>query len=200
MENRLSFDDGVRKISIYNTDDELLTVLKINVADVDTARRFVELIQNLEEIADSGSGMADVFKEKYKKYESQSFDTLPDNVKMEIIVDASKVRIDVLNRMIAEIDALFGKDTIRNVFKECYELHEDFVPDEDALIDFVNKVMPVMNELFSMRNEEIHKKYSPNRATRRENKHNKNKRNKNNYNKARNQLNKGTKNEQRSDR
>lgn len=200
MENRLSFDDGVRKISIYNTDDELLTVLKINVADVDTARRFVELIQNLEEIADSGSGMADVFKEKYKEYESQSFDTIPDNVKMEIIVDASKVRIDVLNRMIAEIDALFGKDTIRNVFKECYELHEDFVPDEDALIDFVNKVMPVMNELFSMRNEEIHKKYSPNRATRRENKHNKNKRNKNNYNKARNQLNKGTKNEQRSDR
>lgn len=200
MENRLSFDDGVRKISIYNTDDELLTVLKINVADVDTARRFVELIQNLEEIADSGSGMADVFKEKYKEYESQSFDTIPDNVKMEIIVDASKVRIDVLNRMIAEIDALFGKDTIRNVFKECYELHEDFVPDEDALIDFVNKVMPIMNELFSMRNEEIHKKYSPNRATRRENKHNKNKRNKNNYNKARNQLNKGTKNEQRSDR
>ena len=200
MENRLSFDDGVRKISIYNTDDELLTVLKINVADVDTARRFVELIQNLEEIADSGSGMADVFKEKYKEYESQSFDTNPDNVKMEIIVDASKVRIDVLNRMIAEIDALFGKDTIRNVFKECYELHEDFVPDEDALIDFVNKVMPIMNELFSMRNEEIHKKYSPNRATRRENKHNKNKRNKNNYNKARNQLNKGTKNEQRSDR
>lgn len=200
MENRLSFDDGVRKISIYNTDDELLTVLKINVADVDTARRFVELIQNLEEIADSGSGMADVFKEKYKEYESQSFDTIPDNVKMEIIVDASKVRIGVLNRMIAEIDALFGKDTIRNVFKECYELHEDFVPDEDALIDFVNKVMPVMNELFSMRNEEIHKKYSPNRATRRKNKHNKNKRNKNNYNKARNQLNKGTKNEQRSDR
>lgn len=175
MENRLSFDDGVRKISIYNTDDELLTVLKINVADVDTARRFVELIQNLEEIADSGSGMADVFKEKYKEYESQSFDTIPDNVKMEIIVDASKVRIDVLNRMIAEIDALFGKDTIRNVFKECYELHEDFVPDEDALIDFVNKVMPVMNELFSMRNEGIHKKYSPNRAARR---HNRNKHNK----------------------
>ena len=120
MENRLSFDDGVRKINIYNTEDELLTVLKINVADVDTARRFIELIQNLEQIADSGSGMADVFKEKYKEYESQSFDDLPDDVKMDIIVDASKVRIDVLNRMIAEIDALFGKDTIRNIFKECY--------------------------------------------------------------------------------
>lgn len=175
MENRLSFDDGVRKINIYNTEDELLTVLKINVADVDTARRFIELIQNLEEIADSGSGMADVFKEKYKEYESQSFDDLPDDVKMDIIVDASKVRIDVLNRMIAEIDALFGKDTIRNIFKECYERHEDFTPDEDALIDFVNKVMPVMNELFSMRNEEIRKKYSPNRAARR---HNRNKHNK----------------------
>ena len=177
MENRLSFDDGVRKISIYNEEEELLTVLRINVADADTARRFVELIQNLEQIADSGSGMADVFKEKYKEYESQSFDDLPDDVKMDIIVDASKVRIDVLNRMIAEIDALFGKDTIHNIFKECYERHEDFTPDEDALIDFVNKVMPVMNELFSMRNEEIRKKYSPNRAARRHNrnKHNKNK-------------------------
>ena len=177
MENRLSFDDGVRKISIYNEEEELLTVLRINVADADTARRFVELIQNLEQIADSGSGMADVFKEKYKEYESQSFDDLPDDVKMDIIVDASKVRIDVLNRMIAEIDALFGKDTIRNIFKACYERHEDFTPDEDALIDFVNKVMPVMNELFSMRNEKIRKKYSPNRAARRHNrnKHNKNK-------------------------
>ena len=177
MENRLSFDDGVRKISIYNEEEELLTVLRINVADADTARRFVELIQNLEQIADSGSGMADVFKEKYKESESQSFDDLPDDVKMDIIVDASKVRIDVLNRMIAEIDALFGKDTIHNIFKECYERHEDFTPDEDALIDFVNKVMPVMNELFSMRNEKIRKKYSPNRAARRHNrnKHNKNK-------------------------
>ena len=177
MENRLSFDDGVRKISIYNEEEELLTVLRINVADADTARRFVELIQNLEQIADSGSGMADVFKEKYKEYESQSFDDLPDDVKMDIIVDASKVRIDVLNRMIAEIDALFGKDTIHNIFKECYERHEDFTPDEDALIDFVNKGMPVMNELFSMRNEKIRKKYSPNRAARRHNrnKHNKNK-------------------------
>lgn len=185
MENRLSFDDGVRKISIYNTEDELLTVLKINVADVDTARRFAELIQNLEQIADSGSGMADVFKEKYKEYESQSFDDLPDDVKLDIIVDASKVRIEVLNRMIGEIDTLFGKDTIHNVFKECYELHEDFTPDEDALIDFVNKVMPVMNELFSTRNEAIRKKYSPNRADRRNNS-NKNHRNK--HNKSRNQL------------
>ena len=85
MENRLSFDNGIRKISICNKDDELLTVLKINVADVDTARRFVELIQNLEKIADSGSGMADAFKEKYKEHESQSFDALPDDVKMDKI-------------------------------------------------------------------------------------------------------------------
>ena len=65
--------------------------------------------------------------------------------------------------MIEEIDSLFGKDTIRNVFRECYELDEDFVPDEDALIDFVNTVMPVMNDLFDMRTKEIRKKYSPNR-------------------------------------
>ena len=37
------------------------------------------------------------------------------------------------------------------------------MPDEDALIDFVNTVMPVMNDLFDMRTKEIRKKYSPNR-------------------------------------
>ena len=96
---------------------------------------------------------------------------------MDIIVDASKMRIGIIEGMIREIDTLFGKDTIRNVFRQSYEMHEDFVPDEDALIDFVNAVMPVMSDLFQTRNEAIRKKYSPNRAARRHNrnKHNKNK-------------------------
>ena len=94
-------------------------------------------------------------------------------MKTNIIVDASDMHIGILEGMIREIDALFGKDTIKNVFHECYELNENFVPDEDALVDFVNTVMPVMNELFKTRTEAIHRKYSPNRKARR--RHNKSK-------------------------
>ena len=103
------------------------------------------------------------------------FSELPEDVRENVIVDTAEIHIEVLNGIIAEIDALIGDGTVRNVFHECYEIHEDFVPDENVLIDFVNTVVPVMNELFATRTEAIHKKYSPNRATRRnrKNKHNK---------------------------
>lgn len=173
----LTFDNGIKKIAVNDSDGNIITVLLINTADAATAKCFAELANNLEEIINAGDSDIEVYKEKYKEYEGKDFEDLPDAVKTDIIVDASKIRITVLEGMIKEIDALFGKDTIHNVFKECYELHEDFVPDEDALIDFVNTVMPVMNELFATRTESIRKKYSPNRAARRHNrnKHNKNK-------------------------
>lgn len=166
----ITFDTGVKKIAVNDQDGELITVLKINTADAATAKRFVELASNLEEIANSGEKKADDCKEKYKKFEQQKFEDIPDEVKTGIIMDSSKIHIEILERMINEIDTLFGKGTIRNVFSENYELHEDFVPDEDALIDFVNSVMPVMNDLFEIRTKAIRKKYSPNRK-----KHNKTK-------------------------
>lgn len=159
----LNFDNGIKKIEICNMDGELLTVLKINIADADTAKKFVNLASNLEDIATSGEEKAKAFAEKYKEYEKQEFDDLPDNVKTDIIIGATNVRIEVLNKMIEEIDGIFGKDTIRNVFRECYEINEDFVPDEYALVDFVNRIMPVMNDLFDIRINEIRKNYSPKR-------------------------------------
>ena len=159
----ISFDTGVKKIEVNDMDGELITVLRIKTSDANVAKKFVEIAGNLDEITNSGDEKAKVFKDKYKEYEEQKFEDIPDDVKTEIIVDASNVRIEVLEKMIEEIDSLFGKNTIRNVFRECYELDEDFVPDEDSLVDFVNKVMPVMNDLFDMRTKEIKKKYSPNR-------------------------------------
>ena len=173
----ITFDDGIKTIEVNNLEGELITVLRINTADAATATRFVELVHNLEEVVNLGEDDVNSYREKYKEYEGEEFDKLPDNVRMDIIVDASKMRIGIIEGMIREIDTLFGKDTIRNVFRQSYEMHEDFVPDEDALIDFVNAVMPVMSDLFQTRNEAIRKKYSPNRAARRHNrnKHNKNK-------------------------
>ena len=173
----ITFDDGIKTIEVNNLEGELITVLRINTADAATATRFVELVHNLEEVVNLGEDDVNSYREKYKEYEGEQMAKLPDNVRMDIIVDASKMRIGIIEGMIREIDTLFGKDTIRNVFRQSYEMHEDFVPDEDALIDFVNAVMPVMSDLFQTRNEAIRKKYSPNRAARRHNrnKHNKNK-------------------------
>ena len=192
---KITFDDGIKTIEVNNLEGELITVLRINTADAATATRFVELVHNLEEVVNLGEDDVNSYREKYKEYEGEEFDKLPDEVRMDIIVDASKMRIGIIEGMIREIDALFGKDTIHNVFRQNYELHEDFVPDEDAIIDFVNAVMPVMSELFQTRNEAIRKKYSPNRAARRhDNKYNgKNQKNRNQKN--RNQKNGNVKHE-----
>lgn len=182
----ITFDDGIKTIEVNNLEGELITVLRINTADAATATRYAELVHNLQEIVNLGNNDVKAYEEKYKKYEGDEFDKIPNDVKMEIIVDASKMRVGILEGMIREIDSLFGKDTIRNVFRKNYELHEDFVPDEDALVDFLNAVMPVMSELFQARTEEIHKKYSPNRAARRNHNENHGNKQKNSNQKNRN--------------
>ena len=149
----ISFDNGIKKIEVNDVDGNHITTLLINTADAATVKRFVELANNLEDVVNSGEDKIAVYKEKYKEYEHKEFDDLPDDVKTNIIVDASDMHIGILNGMIREIDALFGKD---------------------ALVDFVNTVMPVMNELFKTRTEAIRRKYSPNRKARR-NRHNKSK-------------------------
>lgn len=183
---KITFDDGIKTIEVNNLEGEVITVLRINTADAATATRYAELVHNLQEIVNLGNNDVKAYEEKYKKYEGDEFDKIPNDVKMGIIVDASKMRVGILEGMIREIDALFGKDTIRNVFRKNYELHEDFVPDEDALVDFLNAVMPVMSELFQTRTEEIHKKYSPNRAARRQNNKNQGNKQKNSNQKNRN--------------
>ena len=183
---KITFDDGIKTIEVNNLEGELITVLRINTADAATATRFVELVHNLEEVVNLGEDDVNSYREKYKEYEGEEFDNLPDEVRMDIIVDASKMRIGIIEGMIREIDTLFGKDTIRNVFRQSYEMHEDFVPDEDALIDFVNAVIPVMSDLFQTRNEAIRKKYSPNRAERRHNNKNQGNKQKNSNQKNRN--------------
>lgn len=90
---KITFDDGIKTIEVNNLEGELITVLRINTADAATATRFVELVHNLEEVVNLGEDDVNSYREKYKEYEGEAFDKLPDEVRMDIIVDASKMRI-----------------------------------------------------------------------------------------------------------
>lgn len=176
----LKIEGNIKKIAVKNSDDEVVTVLRIDTADPGTAQRFARVVKNLEDIANAGSSLADTYREKYREYEGKDFDELEDSVKLDLIIDVSTVRIDVISKMAEELDACFGKGTVRNVFRENYELYAQnfpddefgYVPDEDALIEFVNRMIPTMNSLFETRNREIRKRYSPGRG---KGKHNKTK-------------------------
>lgn len=145
----LVLDSGVRKIAIKNEDGEVVTVLSINVADADTADRFGKILDNLQQISDNCQKEAD----EWRKANPQEEEDTEDVTK---ILEINRIRVKYLNQIMDEIDGLFGESTVRNVYG-------DIVPDEAALIDFVEKVIPVMNKLFGKRYEMTRKRYNSGR-------------------------------------
>lgn len=145
----LVLDSGVRKIAIKNEDGGVVTVLNINVADADTADRFGKILDNLQQISENCQKEADEWRKANPQEEADTEDVTK-------ILEINRIRVKYLNQIMDEIDGLFGESTVRNVYG-------DIVPDEVALIDFVEKVIPVMNKLFGKRYEMTRKRYSSGR-------------------------------------
>lgn len=153
---KLVLDNGIKTIAIENQDGELVTVLKINIMKASTAERFAELIQRLNNISEECEREA-------KKFNKELIGKQSDDIDMEQVIAASRIKVSYLERIINEIDGVFGENTIHNVYSDAYELDPDFVPDEIALVEFVDKVIPVMNSLFGKRFDAYNKKYNANR-------------------------------------
>ena len=62
---KLKIDSGIKKIEVCDMDENPITVLRINVADADTAKKFLNLANKLDDIANAGEEKSKVFKEKY---------------------------------------------------------------------------------------------------------------------------------------
>lgn len=152
---KIKINSGIKEIGIYNEKDEIVTVLKINMADSNIITRFAKLLQNLNHVSDEFEKDAKRLAEKYKENPLSE-----ETIDIEQIVDYSSANVLFLNKCIEEINGVFGENTIQNVYRECYEVTPDFVPDENALIEFVDGVVPVMNKLFGEKFEENKKRYS----------------------------------------
>ena len=147
----LILDSGVRKIAIKNEDGDVITVLSINVADADTAECFRQIIHNLERISDNCEKKAAAWKKENPQEKTESGEA-----DVETLLQANRIRVKYLKQIAAEIDNLFGEDTVKNVYG-------DFTPDETALVEFVEKIIPVMNKLFGKRYEMARKRYNSGR-------------------------------------
>lgn len=144
-------DSGVRNIAIKNEDGDIITVLSINVADADTAERFGKIINNLQEISENCEKEAAAWKREHEQEEAK-----PDDVNVEEALQVNRIRVKYLKQIVEEIDGLFGYNTVADIYG-------DFTPDEAAVIDFVEKVIPVMNKLFGKRYEMTRKRYNSGR-------------------------------------
>ena len=146
----LKLNNGIKKIEIKNEDGDLITVLNVNVADADTAERFGQIIHNLERISDNCEKEAATWKKEH--------DATPEdeNAKIKQALQINRIRVKYLRQIADEIDNLFGEDTLKNVYG-------DITPDEMALVEFIEGVIPIMNKLFGKRYEMTRKRYSSGR-------------------------------------
>ena len=154
MDNlKMKISSGIKEIAVENEKGEMITTLCINMENEDIIPAFSRLIQNLNHVTDEFMKEAEDLEEKYKE---ESEDT-----GYEEIVEKSCAKVRYIERCIEEIDTVFGQGTIRNVYKECYDLNKYFVPSEELLIQFADEVIPIMNELFKQKFQENKKRYSP---------------------------------------
>ena len=151
-EIRVNINDGKQRIAIYNQDDELLTVIKVDTSDSETAERFGKIIDNLNNIA------RDCENESKRIEEEQGGTEISEEESPDIdkVLEVARIRVKYLKRIVAEIDGLFGEGTIAGVYG-------DVIPDEIAIMDFVEKVIPVMNSLYGKRYEMNRKRFNSKR-------------------------------------
>lgn len=151
----LKIDSGIKKIAIKNEDDELVCELKINVADAETIDKFAKVINDLNNI----SARIDADVEEIQSTVKDINPSEEDEISEEDIakaVDVNKVRVKYIKEIADKLDEIFGEGTIKAVYG-------DTVPDELALVGFVENIMPVMKKLFGKRLELSRKKYNSKR-------------------------------------
>lgn len=151
---QVKLSTGYKSIAIKDEDDErVVTVLRINVADARTADRFAHIIDQLNSISARCDAEMKDWKDNHAEEQLTAGDT-DDAIK--VALDINKIRVKYLKEITAALDELFGADTIRNIYG-------DIVPDETALFEFVEQVIPVMNDLFGRRFEQVKNRYNTRR-------------------------------------
>lgn len=97
------------------------------------------------------------------KYDGRKIVDEDNNIDTEQIIDISRFHTNLVKEMIERIDNVFGKDCIHKVFRESYELIDDYIPDESAIMDFMEQILPIMRDLFNQKFELNKARYNAHR-------------------------------------
>lgn len=157
----LVINNGIEEIPVKNQNGDLITMLRINVADATTAERFARLVDNLNGISGEHERRTKAIDEKYKDHPLTE-----ENIDTGQVIAYCRENVSFIKKCISEINGVFGADTVEKVYREGYERDPDFLPDEAALVDFVDTLIPIMTKLFNRRYDRIRSKYNAKRRGR----------------------------------
>ena len=134
------------------SNDEMGSIL-IDTSDPENPIRWANMIKMLTSIQKESLEGEKELKEKYK-------DVLDDEFNYDRTVDFARFRINMLNKIKAQFDEMFGEGTIDSLFARNMALNPDYIPDEAALSDLIDGISPVMEQLFNTRFERCKAKYN----------------------------------------
>ncbi len=150
MMEEIKLGTGIKKIAIKDEDGEVITVLSVNVADAETADKFAKIIDDLNGISARCEAETKQWKKEHKE------DALEGDVNIPLVLEVNRIRVKYLKQIVDSIEELFGEGTMKNIYGE-------IVPDEDAIVEFVEQIIPVMGSLFNKRFEQMKKRYNSGR-------------------------------------
>ena len=146
---------------IVNEDGE---AIYLNPNDSTFMDRFAKFLARLEA---KTKELEKLGEEKDKQYEGRVMISEEGDVDIEQLLEFTNIQVEALTEIVKEIDELFGQDTVRKFFKPFYEINPEFVPDADCINDFLENIIPAVNDAYNSRIERIQKKYSKGRRKQR---------------------------------
>lgn len=142
----IKLSSGIKKIAIRDEDGELITVITVDTANADTAKKFAGVIDKLNNISENCEKESDEWKKNHGEINA-------DDIDVDAALELNSIRVKYLNQIMESIDGLFGEDAMKQIYG-------DIVPDELAIVEFVEQVIPVMNKLFNKRFEQVQNRYN----------------------------------------
>ena len=161
-EFRIGQDREEELIKIYlNKHDDFIL---LNQNDAKTVEKYTLLIEWFDKKQTAYNQDIKEFTEKYKGRniieEKEDGDI---NIDTEQLLAFSALRVNACVECCKRIDELIGEGTIKKYFRDHYEVSEDFIPDEDCIIDFFEETAPVFGQIFGKRTDRLKSQYSKNR-------------------------------------
>lgn len=142
----IKLSSGIKKIAIKDEDGDLITVITVDTANADTAKKFAGVIDKLNNISQNCEKEAAEWRKNHSEINA-------DDIDVDAALELNSIRVKYLEQITESIDGLFGEDAMKQIYG-------DIVPDELAIVEFVEQVIPVMNKLFNKRFEQVQNRYN----------------------------------------
>lgn len=144
-----NFNNNILHIKVNGYGDELL----LDTMDMTIFERFASLSKKMDVIADESSKELEKISGKYADQQS-------DDVDAEFIREYIGASVVCSKRILTELDEVFGAGFTGKVFRENYELNPNFAPDELAITELIEALIPIMEDAYGERIKRNKSKYS----------------------------------------